>query len=109
MIVNYKLLKEKKVMQLELNESERVLMKWAISMMSTQLLQNIIKTKQQMKGLTDDQKMVMENGTEGLSPEQVANLKEIMKGQELKDNVANWQVQLKELKDLDKKIPASNA
>lgn len=101
-------MKEKKIMQLELNENERVLMKWAISMMSTQLLQNIIKTKQEMKNLTEEEKQAierLESNPDNLSPEQLVNLKEIMKGRELKDNIANWQNQLKELKDLDKKIP----
>lgn len=98
-------------MQIELSESEAVLMKWAISMMSSQLLQNIIRTKQEIRNSFSQEEQEelqrLEENPDNLSQEQVSNLKAILKGKELKDNIANWQVQIKELKDLDRKIPSA--
>ncbi len=97
-------------MQIELSESEANLMKWAISMMSSQLLQNIIRTKQEIRNSFSQEEQEelqrLEQNPDNLSPEQVSNLKAILKGKELKDNISNWQNQIKELKDLDRKIPA---
>lgn len=96
-------------MQIELSENEANLMKWAISMMSSQLLQNIIRTKQEIRNSfsqeEQDELQRLEENPDNLSPEQVNNLKAILKGKELKDNISNWQNQIKELKDLDRKIP----
>lgn len=94
-------------MNFEFTEEELYLMKWAISMMSTQLLHNVISAKQEMRGLSAEEKnalALLEQNNDNLPEEQLANLKELVKGKELKDNIADWQGKLRELKDLDKKL-----
>ncbi len=94
-------------MQLELEEEEVMLLKWAISMMSSTLLQNIIKTKQEIRNLSDEEKntiAMLESNPNNLPSDQVVHLQEIVKGKELQENISNWQNQIKRLKDLDKKI-----